>query len=154
MRQSDFDSGRAQPATAPGSRHRFVFFINSGSIQRTLTLILKLEVSVRLIALSSLVMNQLHHCMKQFFFQFQNNLVLTSKDREVSRIDTSPFGIKVSISLLYNFPLTLLFNRTHLLWSWSLSDYESSKGFKIAEVITRWLCRLTGLLTTKKIHGK
>ena len=30
-------------------------------------------------------------------FQFQNNLVLTNKDEEVSPTDTSPFRIKVSV---------------------------------------------------------
>ena len=34
--------------------------------------------------------------LKIIRFQFQNNLVLTSKDEEVSCTDTSPFRIKVS----------------------------------------------------------
>ena len=33
----------------------------------------------------------------EFFFHFQNNLVLTSKDKEDSPTDTSPFRTKASV---------------------------------------------------------
>ena len=69
----------------------------------TLTFILKGEVPVQLTSLSLLVKNQLHLCMKHFF-RFQNNPVLISKDKEVSRTNTSPFRIKVSLPWL-NLPL-------------------------------------------------
>ena len=46
-----------------------------------------------------MVRNQLHHCIKQLF-KFQNKLALTSKDKEVSRTDTPPFKIKVSVPWL------------------------------------------------------
>ena len=58
--------------------------------QGMLTLILKREVSVQLTSLSLLVRNQLYHDLKLFFPQFQNNLVLTGKDEEVSRTNTPP----------------------------------------------------------------
>ena len=45
--------------------------------------------SVRLTSLSLVVRNQLHRCMN-FFFNFQNNLILTSKDKEVSGTDIFP----------------------------------------------------------------
>ena len=38
-----------------------------------------------------MVRNQLHQEKFRNFFYFQNNLILTSKDKEVSRTDTSPF---------------------------------------------------------------
>ena len=44
----------------------------------------------------SLVGNQLHIYV-QHIFHFQNNLVLTSKDRRSAVRDTFPFRIKVSV---------------------------------------------------------
>ena len=69
-------------------------------MQGTLTFILKGEVSVRLTTLSLLVWNQLFQKKLGFFFHFQNNLVLISKDEEVNCPDPSPFRIKVSIPWL------------------------------------------------------
>ena len=65
--------------------------------QGTLILILEGEVSVRLTSLSLLVRNELFQDKQGIFFHFQNNLVLTVKDKEVNRADTSPFTIKVSV---------------------------------------------------------
>ena len=59
------------------------------------------EVKVRLTFLPLLDRNQLHDCMKQFFIQFQNKLVLTSKDEEVSAIDTSHFRVLLSSSMVF-----------------------------------------------------
>ena len=61
-----------------------------------LTLIFKGEVSVRLTSLSSLVRNQLFQVKLECFFQYQNNLILTGKDEEVSRTDTYP-SLKVRV---------------------------------------------------------
>ena len=61
--------------------------------QEMLTLNLKGEVSVRLTSLYLLVMNQLFQDKLIIFFHFQNNLVLTGKDEEVNRNDTSPSNI-------------------------------------------------------------
>ena len=47
--------------------------------------------------MSRMAWNQLHHCMKQCFFQFHNNLVLTSQYEEVSRTNTSLFRICVCV---------------------------------------------------------
>ena len=71
---------------------------NGSTSQGTLTIILKGEVSVRLTSLSLLVWNQLFQENIGIFFHFQNNLILTSKDEEVSCTDTSPF-FKVESSL-------------------------------------------------------
>ena len=57
----------------------------------TLTLILKGEVSVGLTSLYLLVWNRLHQEKLGIYFYFQINLILTSKDVEVSRTHTSPF---------------------------------------------------------------
>ena len=55
---------------------------------------------MRLISSSLPVRNQLHLDINGIFiFHFQNSLVLTSKEEEVSRTDTSPFRIKVSVPL-------------------------------------------------------
>ena len=62
---------------------------------RELSPLKKGDVSVRLTSLYLLVRNQLYQG-KLIFFHFQNNLILTSKDEEVSRTDTSPFTINVS----------------------------------------------------------
>ena len=66
---------------APGNAH-----FNSGG-----------EVSVRLTSLSLLVRNQLFQDNLGILNLFQNDLVLTDKDKEVNRTYTSPFRIKVSI---------------------------------------------------------
>ena len=50
--------------------------------------------SVQQTSLSSLVNNQLFQDNLRIFFHFQNKLVLTDKDKEVNRTDTSPFRIK------------------------------------------------------------
>ena len=50
-----------------------------------------------LTSLCLLVRKQLFQDELKFFFHFQNNLVLTGKDEEVNRTDTSPFRIKVSL---------------------------------------------------------
>ena len=55
------------------------------------------EVSVRLTSLSLLVRNQLFQDNLGILNLFQNDLVLTDKDKEVNRTYTSPFRIKVSI---------------------------------------------------------
>ena len=68
--------------------------------QGTLTLILKGEVSVRLTSLYLLVRNQLFQDKLIFFFHFQNNLVLTGKDKEVNRTDTW-FDTLIHIPLNY-----------------------------------------------------
>ena len=67
------------------------------------------EVSVRLTSLYLLVRNQLfQEELKIIFFHFQNNLILTSKDEEVSHTDTSPFRIKVSVPWLLSYYALLL----------------------------------------------
>ena len=53
---------------------------------RELSHLKKGEVSVRMTSLYLLFQEEL----KIIFFHFQNNLILTSKDEEVSRTDTSP----------------------------------------------------------------
>ena len=58
--------------------------------QGTLTLILKGEVSVGLTALHLLVRNQLFQEKLGFFYYYQNNLILTVKDKEVSHTDMIP----------------------------------------------------------------
>ena len=55
-------------------------------------------VSVRLTSLSLLVRNQLFQDNLGILNLFQNDLVLTDKDKEVNRAYTSPFRIKVSAS--------------------------------------------------------
>ena len=59
---------------------------------------MKGEVSVRLTSLYLLVWNQLRGCI--IFFQFQNNLIVTSKYKEVRRTDTNPFRLPWLNSLI------------------------------------------------------
>ena len=73
-----------------------------------LNLILKGEVSVRLASLSLLVRNQLFQDKLRFFFHFQNNLVLTGKDKEVSHTDTYPFRVNVRVPCIADIGVVLV----------------------------------------------
>ena len=75
--------------------HESLFKLSYGD-QGTLTLILKGEVSVRLTSLSLLVRTRLFWNWKKCFMQ-RCSWFLTSEEKEVSRADTSPFRIKVSV---------------------------------------------------------
>ena len=56
------------------------------------------QLLLQLTSLTILVRDQLFQVKLRISFHFQNNLVLTSKDKEFNRTDTSPFRIMVSVS--------------------------------------------------------
>ena len=45
--------------------------------------------------------------MREFFFQFQNNIALTSKNKEVSLTDTSPYTTRESVPCISSKQLLL-----------------------------------------------
>ena len=82
--------------------------------------------SVRLTSLSLVVRNQLHRFMK-FFFNFQNNLILTSKDKEVSGTDIFPCRLppplqsSPRVHQKYPFDHTLCLEGK--MWGWTHTHY-------------------------------
>ena len=61
--------------------------------------------------------------MKQFSFLFQSNILLTSKDKEVRRTDTSPFRIKVSERSLDK---GILLTAVHLIFRSSIKSIQKA----------------------------
>ena len=99
--------------------------------QRMLTLILKGEISVQLTSSSLLVRNQLFQEKLGIFFHYQNNLILTAKDKEVSCTDTSPF-IKGEFPV-YSI-ISVVHSTAHVMLILLLSGYPDNEQILVALV--------------------